>query len=203
MDPAQEDKLSLGCFFGNLQEDELWLGPTSFPEPGLSFQPFLGNGGKRGWIRDTSALPTAGKTNPERLPGSEGEAHPVLDGKRSLLFSTEPTPRVWIRLLWIRDLRAQIPQCGAGGSAGGWDDEGGVESVTSRGFVAGLNPWERFLSWERSKTGFRLESGFNPFVFPGKGQRQSSIPSFSRERFLTWGKVPRVPNFPQNHQGWI
>lgn len=40
--------------------------------------------------------------------------------------------------LWI--WRAQIPQFGAGGGAGGWDDEGGVEFVTSQGLVAGLNP---------------------------------------------------------------
>lgn len=35
--------------------------------------------------------------------------------------------------------RAQIPQFGAGDTAGGWDGEGGVEFVTSQGLVAGFN----------------------------------------------------------------
>lgn len=69
-----------------------------------------------------------------------------------------------------------------------------------------------FLIWEGSKTGFRLESGFNPLVFsgkgqkwvqsphfPGKGQRQGSIPLFFQGKVPDLGKGQRwvqPPHFP-------
>lgn len=97
------------------------LGSHSNPSLGME-----GNGDRDG---TTSALPTTGKTNPEQIPASEGEA-----AKRSLLFSTEPTLGGFgCSCLWIWDLESSNP------SVWGWEDGGGGHFPPSQGVPA--QPW--------------------------------------------------------------